>query len=142
MTTRGDNVSAPEPVHTASCVCGQLKLTARGEPIRVSLCHCFACQQRTGSVFGAQARFRVVQVRLQGDYSEYERIGDSGGRIVYSFCPNCGSTISYRLVNEPETVAVPLGAFCDPGSFTPRFSVYEDRMHDWVLMPPGIERSR
>ena len=42
----------------AACSCGQLRLTVEGEPVRVSICHCLACQRRTGSVFGVQARFR------------------------------------------------------------------------------------
>ena len=40
----------------ASCSCGQLHLTCEGEPVRISVCHCLACQQRTGSAFGVQAR--------------------------------------------------------------------------------------
>ncbi len=43
--------------HHASCSCGQLTLVARGDPIRVSMCHCLACRRRTGSTYGAQARF-------------------------------------------------------------------------------------
>lgn len=39
-----------------SCSCG-LTATVTGEPARVSACYCLACQLRTGSVFGAQARF-------------------------------------------------------------------------------------
>lgn len=41
----------------ASCSCGQLTARVTGEPVRVSICHCLACQRRTGSVFGVQARF-------------------------------------------------------------------------------------
>jgi DNA topoisomerase IB len=41
----------------ASCSCGQLAVVTRAEPIRISICHCLACQRRTGSVFGTQARF-------------------------------------------------------------------------------------
>ncbi len=43
--------------HHASCSCGQSTLVARGDPIRVSMCHCPACRRRTGSTYGAQARF-------------------------------------------------------------------------------------
>ncbi len=42
---------------TASCLCGQLRIEVEGEPRGVGLCHCLACQQRTGSVFAALARF-------------------------------------------------------------------------------------
>jgi hypothetical protein len=37
----------------ASCSCGQLTAQVAGEPVRISICHCLACQRRTGSVFGA-----------------------------------------------------------------------------------------
>jgi hypothetical protein len=37
-------------VRMASCSCGQLTAVATGDPIRVSVCHCLACQRRTGDV--------------------------------------------------------------------------------------------
>lgn len=33
---------------TASCSCGQLRIQVEGEPRGVGICHCLACQQRTG----------------------------------------------------------------------------------------------
>jgi len=38
---------------TASCSCGQLRIQVEGEPRGVGICHCLACQQRTGSVFAS-----------------------------------------------------------------------------------------
>ena len=32
----------------AACSCGQLHLTIEGEPSRISMCSCLACQRRTG----------------------------------------------------------------------------------------------
>jgi hypothetical protein len=39
----------------AACHCGQLRLEVDGDPFAVSICHCLACQRRTGSAFGMQA---------------------------------------------------------------------------------------
>ena len=50
----------------AACSCGQLHLTIEGEPARISMCHCLACQRRTGAVFGSQSRFRPDQVTVAG----------------------------------------------------------------------------
>ena len=36
-------------------------------------------------------------------------------------------------------IAVPVGAFADPKFPSPTFSVYEERMHSWISMPPDIE---
>lgn len=127
------------PTRRASCSCGQLGLVARGEPVRVSVCHCRACQRRTGSAFGVQARFHAKDVDLQGASSRYDRIADSGNRITFHFCPDCGSTVYYRLDAEPDLIAVPAGAFADPAFPPPGISVYETSRHPWVGLPGDME---
>jgi hypothetical protein len=123
----------------AACSCGQLRVHVEGDPLRVSMCHCLACQRRTGSVFGVQARFAASGVRITGNASEYVRTADSGKRIRFHFCPHCGSTVYYRFEGNDEIVAVPVGAFADPGFAQPAFSVWEARQHPWVAVPDGVE---
>lgn len=94
----------------AECSCGQLSATCAGEPIRVSVCHCLACKRRTGSAFSFNARFAETDVSVQGRAAEFTRIGDEGGRITYSFCPDCGSTVCYRINAQPGVVAIPPAA--------------------------------
>jgi hypothetical protein len=123
----------------ATCSCGQLRLEAEGEPVRISMCHCLACQRRTGSVFGAQARFPRDQVRVEGRHTDYVRLSDEGEERIYHFCPECGSTVFYELASVPDVYAVPLGAFADPTFPAPRVSVYESSRHPWVAVPEGAE---
>lgn len=120
----------------ATCSCGQLRLTLQGDPIRASICHCLACQRRTGSVFGVQARFSRDQVlSIEGQSTSYVRVGDSGGRITFHFCPVCGATVYYSFDTRPDLVAVPVGAFADPSFPAPTFFVYEARRHPWAILP-------
>lgn len=123
----------------ACCSCGQLRVTAEGEPVRISMCHCLECQRRTGSVFGAQAWFAREDVSVSGKASVYERTADSGNSIVYYFCPSCASTVYYEAEVFPNRRAVPVGAFADPEFPAPRVSVYEARKHGWVEVPVAIE---
>jgi hypothetical protein len=123
----------------ASCSCGQLAATVVGEPVRVSICHCLACQRRTGSVFGEQARFRREQVSLSGRSTVYVRVGDEGSRVRFHFCPVCGATVYYEPEGLEEFFAIPVGAFADPGFPAPTVSVYEERMHGWVVPPADAE---
>ena len=125
----------------ASCSCGQLSVTVTEDPVRVSVCHCLACQRRTGSVFGAQARFRQECASINGQSSQYVRISDAGNRITFNFCPACGATVHYSIEGREELVAVPVGAFAEPGFPAPLFSVYEERKHAWVGLPRNIEHS-
>ena len=124
----------------AACACGQLRVETEGEPIRISVCHCFECQRRTGSAFGAQARFAKTSVRISGDSTSYTRVADSGHRITFHFCPTCGSTVYYLLDRAPDSIAVALGAFADSTFPAPKISVYEARRHAWVGLPADIER--
>lgn len=124
----------------ASCSCGQLRVTVNAEPVRVSVCHCLACQRRTGSVFGAQARFPRAAVEISGTSTEYVRTGDAGSRVSFNFCPTCGATVYYSVADyDVDNIAIPVGAFADPSFPAPSFSVYEERMHAWVGLPPNIE---
>ena len=127
-------------VRRASCRCGQLVALCEGEPVRISVCHCLACQQRSGSPFAEQARFPADKVSVSGDSRHWVRIADSGNAVVYHFCPECGSTVWYQGGPMPEAIAVPVGAFADPGFPPPRFSVWETRKHPWVTIAvDGIE---
>jgi hypothetical protein len=124
----------------AACHCGQLRVAVTGDPIRVSICHCLACQRRTGSVFGAQARFAPEQVQASGRSNEFVRAPDDGdGLYTFHFCPDCGSTVYYTSSEDPDLVAVAVGAFADPSFPPPIRSVWEVRQHAWVVLPDTIE---
>ncbi len=123
----------------AACACGQLRLACEGEPIRVSVCHCTACQHRTGSVFGVAAGYAREKVTVAGEAVEFMRTGDEGTRIVFRFCPGCGSTVCWEQPDYPGSIAVAVGAFADPG-FTPQpsRSIYDaSRRHAWVDVKPA-----
>jgi len=120
---------------TASCSCGQLRVEVVGEP-RVGVCHCLACQRRTGSVFAALARFRAP-FRVFGTATEYLRVGDQGARFIFRFCPVCGTTVFHTEEGDADSVSVAVGAFADPAFPAPQVSVYDSRRHPWVQLPPG-----
>lgn len=115
-------------VCTASCSCGQLPANTSADPDRVSACHCLACQRRTGSVFGAQARFPANSVTISGASKQFIRIGDAGSRILFNFCPTFGATVHYMTEGREEHIAIPLGAFAEPSFPGLTVSVYEERM--------------
>ena len=117
---------------TASCRCGQLKAATTGEPVRVSVCHCLNCQKRSGTAFAAQARFPAETVTTSGEASEFAHAGDSGKITRFHLCPTCGSTVYYRHDFAPETIAIALGAFDDPYSLQPAFSMFENRKQGWL----------
>jgi hypothetical protein len=124
-----------QQVRTASCSCGQLQVTCVGDPIRISMCHCLACQRRTGSVFAVQARWATESVTIEGHAQAYARTGDEGSTMTFRFCATCGATVYYDSDEMPGLIAVPVGAFADPTFPAPRIAVYVERRHPWAVMP-------
>lgn len=122
----------------ASCCCGQLSIEVDGEPRGVGVCHCLACQQRTGSVFAALAGFSAP-FRVSGKATEYVRTGDQGAQFRFRFCPVCGSTVFHTEEGVEGRVSVAVGAFADPSFPAPQVSVYESRRHSWVKLPANVK---
>jgi hypothetical protein len=66
-------------------------------------------------------------VTVLGEQRDYTRSSDEGDKRVFSFCPECGATVYYRIPSDPGLVAVPVGAFADPTSPARGRFIYEDR---------------
>jgi len=123
----------------ASCSCGQLTAQVSADPVRISICHCLACQRRTGGPFAEQARFPSASVALAGKSTEFVLTGDEGSHATFHFCPHCGATVYYEAEGLEGFITIPVGAFADPGFPAPNVSVYESRKHSWVVPPLGAE---
>ena len=127
--------------HTA-CNCGQLQLSIEGEPSRISMCSCLACQRRTGAVISNQARFRREQITFSGKTTTWVRAAESGNKLTFHFCPTCGSTVYWENTGFPETVMVAIGNCADPSFPPPTIAVWEESRHPWVSLPPEIPPKR
>ena len=117
----------------ATCSCGNVRVTCSGEPFRISMCHCVACQRRSGAPFGAQSWFQRDQLHITGRSTAYTRTADSGNSVTFQFCATCGSTVYWQLSSNPGAVAIALGMFADPHFPPPRVSVWERRRHPWTV---------
>jgi hypothetical protein len=118
------------PTSVAACVCGQLTVSCSGDPAQVSLCHCLACQRRTGSTYGIVAFYPRENVSVAGDATAYTRQSDSGYPVTFYFCPHCGSTVYWEPDRKPEMVGVAVGAFADPTFPAPSQAVYIEHRQD------------
>ena len=104
------------------------------------MCHCLACQRRTGSAFAIQARFPAERITIVGRRAEYHRTSDEGEGRTFRFCPDCGATVLYTTADAPDVIAVPIGAFADPSFPQPKVSVFGSRRHPWVSLPEGVKQ--
>jgi len=63
----------------------------------------------------------------------------TGEPVRISICHCLASTVYYEPEGLEAFLAIPVGAFADPNFPSPVISIYESRMHQWVVPPPGAE---
>ncbi len=85
----------------------------------------------------APHRYRKDQVRLEGERKIYQRGADSGNRIRFYFCPNCGSNLYWEGDRNPAVCGVAVGAFDVMAFPPPSDSIWEETMHPWLGLPAG-----
>ena len=115
------------------CLCGKVRVHARGEPYRVGICHCLDCRKHHGALFLATAIFPEASVAIEGETRSY------AGR---HFCPTCGSSVFSRSGDEVE---LHLGALDAPDQFKPSYELWTVRREAWLPRFVGLhhhERNR
>jgi hypothetical protein len=123
----------------AQCACGALRLKLSEPPQLTALCHCFACQRRTGAPFSANAFYAIDCVEISGASTEFIRTADSGRQVRMHFCPTCGSTVYWKADAAPLWIGVAIGSLADPAFAPPALSVFEQSKHGWVQLQETIE---
>ncbi|MGH7060294.1 MAG: GFA family protein [Stellaceae bacterium] len=123
----------------AHCHCGLLRATTSGEPLVVAICHCKACQRRTGALAGSVAAFEQAQVTIEGDTKIFDRIAESGRKVRFYFCPNCGTSLYWEADARPGLYILAVGAFADPNFPAPSVSIFEETKHTWMQLPDGVK---
>ena len=58
------------------------------------------------------------------------------------FCPQCGSTVYWKVSNLPAMIGVAVGAMADSKYPAPVISVFEQSKHDWVEIGGAVEHFR
>jgi hypothetical protein len=120
-------------IREGGCLCGAVRLKARGEPINVRVCHCRNCQKAMGSPFFARALFPQDALTLEGDSGRYP----SSDAIDRVFCKNCGTRLlSWRTNGTAAGVA--LATFDDRNAFAPTEHIWVSEKMHWVKLDDGL----
>jgi hypothetical protein len=75
---------------------------------------------------------------IRGELKRFTRPADSGGQVVCSFCPDCGT----RIIHEPERMAgmvnVRAGTLDDTSWLAPRVQAWTASKQPWLRLEEGL----
>jgi hypothetical protein len=116
-------------VRSGTCLCGQVQLSVRGEPLRVGICHCTDCRKESGSAF---TFYGVWQI------GRFDQSGETSGFQGRRFCSRCGSRLFSLGDQEAE---IKLGILSDaPTALVPRYELWVKRREPWLRPVEGAEQ--
>jgi hypothetical protein len=120
-------------IQEGGCLCGAVRLKAKGEPLNVRVCHCRNCQKAMGSPFFARAQFHPDALTVEGETGRYA----SSAAVDRVFCKSCGMRLfSWR--KNGTAVGVALAAFDDRNAFAPTVQIWVAEKMAWVKLDDGL----
>ena len=129
-----------DQVRSGGCSCGAVRYEARGDPIRVGVCHCKECQLRTGTAFGISCYFPKDKVTvLQGSMTIYERSSNSGRWARTQVWVVGCSTVLVNVEAQPQAIGVAGGSFDDTDWINPELHAWARSAQKGVHFPDDAE---
>lgn len=129
-------------IHEGGCLCGAVRYRTTGQPMSVSVCHCTACQRRTGSAVSIPAFFSDEQITFNdGERVTFQYTSDESGRWLRTeFCPVCATTVAWTSERRPGAHGIAGGTFDDPNWLDVERHVWTRSKQKILEIPEGVEK--
>jgi hypothetical protein len=120
---------------TGRCECAGVQYTVDGPLRDVYNCHCGRCRRITGHYMAATAA-QADHVTFISDATLKWYAPDE--TVQYGFCGNCGSTLFWRAMNNPNHLCVAAGTLDQPTGLTTGRAWWVAEHADYHERQPGL----
>ena len=123
---------ANESRHTGGCMCGEIRYQAKAPPQSSTICYCVWCRHSAGAVSVAWLTFRAEDFAVtKGQPASYA----SSPGVVRTFCPRCGTSLTYKLERRKGEIDVTTGSTDRPEDYPPDGAVFPSHKVAWDVLP-------
>lgn len=126
---------------TGACMCGTVKFEVDAPLVGSALCWCKRCQRRTGTAFSATGLTQVGSFHVTAGNDVLKTYEPGDGGFNKTFCSNCGGQVSTSSPDNPDIIAIRLGALDDDPGIRPLAHQFVSSASDWFPVPDdGLPR--
>ena len=102
----------------------------------VVVCHCTSCQRHSGTAYGVVVGIDDDSFSLEtGELKSYESEADSGSIKSRLFCPNCGTRIYAKTIEDGTSfVGLRLGTVDQRELLKPNVQIWCRSAQPWALV--------
>ena len=121
--------------YVGGCLCGAVRYRLTAAGTNLCYCHCTSCRRAAGAPavpWGTFARSAFTVTR--GSLLEFR----SSPPVLRGFCPQCGTSLTYRHERRAGEIDVTLASLDDPGALAPQMHVWVAEKLPWVSIGDGL----
>ncbi len=126
--------------YTGGCACGAIRYEISAEPIAMNDCQCRQCQYDSGTGHQSHLTFNGAPVKVQGEATRWNMVGEGGTVKARAFCPTCGSPVYMTFPDMPDLFIVSAASLDDPGRYKPQMVFWTAGGHAWDHLDPALPK--
>lgn len=124
---------------TGGCYCKAIRYRISGSITHPTNCHCDICRGTTGAP--CVAWFSVASENIELISGTPTRFRSSS-HATRSFCPTCGTQISFVDDATPAETDITIGSLDDPNAVAPLDHTFASGKLAWLKLGDGLPRYR
>jgi hypothetical protein len=117
------------------CFCGFVRYVADGAPFFETNCHCSTCRRTSGAPFVAWFSIPAGGFTIVSGEPARFASSEHGER---TFCPRCGTPITFRSSHFPDQIDITTCSLEDPERVPPKDHTYVSSKLAWVKLADGL----
>lgn len=123
--------------YEGGCLCGDVRYRVTGDAIFAAYCHCRSCTMSSGAALVAWATFEKRDFSFtKGRPAEHA----SSPPVRRTFCPRCGTALTYTHAERADQVDVTLVTLDDPAGLAPMCHVWVSNKRPWLVIGDDLPR--
>jgi hypothetical protein len=133
------SAETPPDFSDGGCLCGAVRYRVTGAPLSSIVCHCHSCRLASGAPAVAWVSWTADRVRLLRGHPASHH---ASPQAVRSFCPRCGTPLSYRHADEPDVLDLTTATLDHPERFPPTDEAWLEHRIGWQPLDPARAQHR
>lgn len=117
------------------CLCGAVRYRVQGQPSNTMICHCRTCRRVAGAPTVAWVTFDTGKFEFtSGEPASFH----SSPPVRRTFCPACGTPLTYQHDDSPQTMDITTCTLDDPNAFPPTHHSWLSHDLTWIKFGDGL----
>ncbi|MEM7774578.1 MAG: GFA family protein [Pseudomonadota bacterium] len=122
---------------TGRCLCGAIRYKVTGPIGLQGHCHCETCRRATSSPITTFFVALKDDVTFEGIEPTLYR---SSPDVKRTFCPKCGTPISYEHATYPDEIHLYATSLDDPSRISPERHDFWNERVDWLTVTDELDK--